>query len=94
MADKQLENERQIIETYMQEHCLETTLNDVVNNIVKTRWSLDGTQKLGGGRTASPELRPMPRGETRTRRDPRSFRPAGRRRRSSSPRTEPTPYCS
>ena len=34
MADKQLENERQIIETYMQEHGLETTLNDAVNTIV------------------------------------------------------------
>ncbi|KAH8081631.1 phosphopyruvate hydratase [Aureococcus anophagefferens] len=46
MADKQLENERQIIETYMQEHGLETTLNDVVNNIVKTR-PADPYVKLG-----------------------------------------------
>ena len=46
MADKQLENERQIIETYMQEHGLETTLNDAVNTIVKTRPS-DPYVKLG-----------------------------------------------
>lgn len=46
MAEKQLDNERQIIETYMQEHGLETTLNDVVNQIVKTR-PLDPYVKLG-----------------------------------------------
>ena len=46
MAEKQLDNERQIIETYMQEHGLEKTLNDVVNEVVKTR-PLDPYVRLG-----------------------------------------------
>ena len=37
MGDKHLESERVVIETYLQEHGLETTLNDAVNAVVKAR---------------------------------------------------------
>ena len=37
MGDKHLEGERVVIETYLQEHGLETTLNDAVNAVVKAR---------------------------------------------------------
>ena len=37
MGDKHLESERLVIETYLQEHGLETTLNDAVNAVVKAR---------------------------------------------------------
>merc|ERR1719269_97306 len=37
MGDKHLESERVVIETYLQEHGPETTLNDAVNAVVKAR---------------------------------------------------------